>query len=835
MKTVPADVRGRIVSGMRWTVWLTALAAPFAYGTNILLARASPETIGTYGLLAVYVGLVSSVFYLGGDAVSIKFLPELGSRDQARFLGSYFLVICLSLAPWLGLAAARPAGLRYLFGQQANVRFLLLALGLAPIPIFFFLVNAALKARLDFQHAQMLARLVTVGSFLFYAIVYFGGRGWLNRHPAPILWSAYLTLTALAAGLGAWRLGRSGIRESGGPAAARFFLPRGFWSYTLGTQQVSLLRFLQRFDYVLVLDFGGLRALGEYVAVTSLALGIALVNGYFFDTLLPSLTNLLAAGNRAGAAEAFRMHMRIVFLVTAATSSGLMLLAAPLTGMFGRNYTGLAPAVVVLSLLAGTASPGAAGGTLLSSIGKPQRAVWASLVQLGLYAGLFFLLWPSYHLIGAVAALGLSMLVANGLLFIAGTRSVPFSARLGGDYARFGAVMIPAGVIAWQGTLRHPLLAMPAWALLIFGYLVAGRYRLAECRALWRCFFPARLDSRTPASRPQRPQEADGGGAANSAGEAGGDPREAALRQGTSRVSVIIPTKSRPVELGATVESLFRQTALPAELIIVDQNPDGRSRNGVERALQSLPESSRQRMRLAYIQDTSIAGAAAARNRGMEAAREPILLFLDDDVTLEERFIEELLRVYEQEPALAGASGIITNYLPPALLLRAWSALFARGPFRDDRQPLYWHAERLRHSPPLPVTRFTGACMSFRAEAIAGLRFDERIPQSYGEDVDFCLRARRAGALVIAPRARVAHHRSAAGRLAEDRLKREARAAAYLYRKHWRHGTRNRFCFAWLNAGFGIQAALASLRRRSTAPWQALVEGCRQCRWKAAP
>ena len=33
------------------------LAAPFSYGTSIVLARAGPEVIGTYGLLLVYIGV----------------------------------------------------------------------------------------------------------------------------------------------------------------------------------------------------------------------------------------------------------------------------------------------------------------------------------------------------------------------------------------------------------------------------------------------------------------------------------------------------------------------------------------------------------------------------------------------------------------------------------------------------------------------------------------------------------------------------------------------------------------------------------------------------------
>jgi hypothetical protein len=101
MAAVPRKLRERIFSGMRWTLWLSVLAVPFSNGTTILLSRAGPQVIGTYGLLMVYVGLVSSLFYLGGDPVTIKLIPDLQPEQRAPFLASYFLILLASLIPWL--------------------------------------------------------------------------------------------------------------------------------------------------------------------------------------------------------------------------------------------------------------------------------------------------------------------------------------------------------------------------------------------------------------------------------------------------------------------------------------------------------------------------------------------------------------------------------------------------------------------------------------------------------------------------------------------------------------------------------------------------------------
>jgi hypothetical protein len=86
------------------------------------------------------------------------------------------------------------------------------------------------------------------------------------------------------------------------------------------------------------------------------------------------------------------------------------------------------------------------------------------------------------------------------------------------------------------------------------------------------------------------------------------------------------------------------------------------------------------------------------------------------------------------------------------------------------------------------------------------------------------------GSLVIAPEARLVHHRSPVGRSSEHHLRREVRADVYLYGKHWRRGVTNRLCLGWLLLGYGVQATLASLFRRNREPWRSLFRGVREGR-----
>lgn len=293
-------------------------------------------------------------------------------------------------------------------------------------------------------------------------------------------------------------------------------------------------------------------------------------------------------------------------------------------------------------------------------------------------------------------------------------------------------------------------------------------------------------------------------------------------------VSVIIPTKNRANDLVNTIESLAGQTVIPSELIIIDQSGSNEGKDRVFELLERRRESVAG-MNVIYCHDTAIRSGAEARNRAMDLAKSQILLFLDDDVELESRFIEELVNAYHERPDAAGVSGIVTNYKPPRRLMRVWITLFERGVFRDDRRNIYWNAAQLRESAPIRVSRFTGALMSFRAGAVRSHRFDANlIGVSDGEDVDFCVRLGRDAVLLIAPKVRLEHHHSRSERLQDHWVRRRARATTFLYHKNWKNDGRSRLYYWWLSFGYALVASAASCLRCSLSPWQALLLGFRE-------
>jgi len=301
--------------------------------------------------------------------------------------------------------------------------------------------------------------------------------------------------------------------------------------------------------------------------------------------------------------------------------------------------------------------------------------------------------------------------------------------------------------------------------------------------------------------------------------------REAVPETTRLTTSVIIPTRNRPALLADAVRALLAQTVLPDELIVVDQSDDDRGRQLISALVAAAPSD--RRPRLIYLLDRSINGTAAARNTGFDRARGDIVICYDDDVIAEPSTIGRLLAHYRRTPEIAGLAPVITNYAPPGRLHRLHVWLFCRGPFRDERQPVYWFWRRYCSPTQVSVRMFTGAFMSFRRAALADIRHDARYRgASTGEDIDLCWTLGRQGArLAIATDARIVHNRAPR----PTRRPEEAMIAAwgFLYRKHVPKTPGARIAFAWYVTGVLVGASVAALRQRALDPLRSARAGLR--------
>jgi GT2 family glycosyltransferase len=188
-------------------------------------------------------------------------------------------------------------------------------------------------------------------------------------------------------------------------------------------------------------------------------------------------------------------------------------------------------------------------------------------------------------------------------------------------------------------------------------------------------------------------------------------------------------------------------------------------------------------------------GLAAARNSGLAAATAPVVAFLDDDCEPEKAWAEQLLAAYQEGvigaggPVLpVGPSGLVLGYLDRNNPLKPQEANLGESNRLTYRLMLYLQRQWTQPDEfaARDVYSFPGANMSFLRQALIEVgQFDERF-RFGGEDLDVCIRLRRAfpvGRLAFVPEARIAHHFEPAVHDILRRSRAYGRGSARLYRK----------------------------------------------------
>jgi GT2 family glycosyltransferase len=110
--------------------------------------------------------------------------------------------------------------------------------------------------------------------------------------------------------------------------------------------------------------------------------------------------------------------------------------------------------------------------------------------------------------------------------------------------------------------------------------------------------------------------------------------------------TVVVCTRDRTIDLARCLPPLAKLAAQGYEVIIVDSCP---SNQKTERLVADYPM-------IRYIHE-SRPGAGIARNRGLQAATQPIVAFTDDDAVIDEGWLVALLRNFD-DPMVAVVTGI---------------------------------------------------------------------------------------------------------------------------------------------------------------------------------
>jgi N-acetylglucosaminyl-diphospho-decaprenol L-rhamnosyltransferase len=248
-------------------------------------------------------------------------------------------------------------------------------------------------------------------------------------------------------------------------------------------------------------------------------------------------------------------------------------------------------------------------------------------------------------------------------------------------------------------------------------------------------------------------------------------------------VAAVVVSFEARAPLLSCLASLRAHVRLPLDVVVVD-NASGDGSSAAVRS--AFPEAS-------VLANAENLGFARACNQGLFATRAPRVLFLNPDARVEDGAVEALATHLERrtDVGVVGPRTVFPDGTPQvstgAFLtpLSEWSQRrLVRGVRR--RSPAALREAERRHAREYEPDWVSGSCMLARREALVAVGGWDEGYFLYEEDVDLCLRLRRAGwRAAFAPDAVVVHVLGASARAAPARSRLEYhRSHLRYYRLH---------------------------------------------------
>lgn len=418
----------RIARGITGSFLVSVLTIPFGYLTILILARVSPEVVGMYGILGIYLGIISSLIYFGGGTVTVRFMSELPSEKKARFFSSYYLLTLLALAVAAGIVVAAPGTLEFLLGSAGDFRFYPYLVAAAPLLLLFFSSLAALKGLMHVTLAQSLMRAVTVGACFVYGYFLLVHGNFFRVYAAPVVFVSYFVLILFVSVYALHRLRRLiGALVSGW----QWFLPGGFWGYALKIQGASTLGLLHtKIDQILVLRQLDLSQLGVFYVILQVAETSPLLAIFFVEGVLPGMTNLFAAGRLDKISELYGKVARYSVLMATGLTCFLLTFCGPLLSFFGERYVEASSAFVLIVLFSCLDSLGPLNHTAMVGMNKPNYWSLTQLIRIVAFVALFTPLTDRFGLVGVALARGVAWSAAGLFGYYVVLNKLPFRPRI---------------------------------------------------------------------------------------------------------------------------------------------------------------------------------------------------------------------------------------------------------------------------------------------------------------------------------------------------------------------------------------------------------------------
>jgi len=276
-------------------------------------------------------------------------------------------------------------------------------------------------------------------------------------------------------------------------------------------------------------------------------------------------------------------------------------------------------------------------------------------------------------------------------------------------------------------------------------------------------------------------------------------------------ISAIIPTYNRRESLIDCLESIYNQSVLPKEIIIINNG----STNISDILLHWTEKFNEKEVNCKYFKNNIENSLTVAKNIGIDLSTEEIISFLDDDLILETDYYKEILLVFSSSLNVNGVMGYNQDvkYQPPRTrqekIMKKYTDFFQLSmQFSDNKCRVYpslSYSYPFHHSLHIQTTEWLSGASVFRKKIFLKIRPDTLLKKySWNEDLEMSYRIHKQypNSLYITPYAKYWHKGSPEGRIPNyELIYMKEVYALYLFFKLFEYNFTN--LFSYIKRWFG--------------------------------
>ncbi len=234
---------------------------------------------------------------------------------------------------------------------------------------------------------------------------------------------------------------------------------------------------------------------------------------------------------------------------------------------------------------------------------------------------------------------------------------------------------------------------------------------------------------------------------------------------GVVRIAIVICTKDRLGALRETLRSVWAQSRVPDELLIID---DGRMDDAAQGDI--ARDAAHSNTRFIYHRKYE-PGLTRSRNVAAQQASADVLIYLDDDVTCAANLVDEIAAIMA-DSRVAAVSPVIEEPRLGGRTAQLWQLGYRIAGWWRVRPGvdaavrgappamLTWEPQRV-----CPLMHLSGAAMALRRDVVLANPFDETLTQyALGEDREMGYRLAPSHWMLEARNTSVVHRREIGGR-----------------------------------------------------------------------